>query len=173
MTVSNLANLDAISKILNHPTWDIVALLFLVAVGFFYGLSAGKTKLLAVLTSLYVSAFLFENISYIDSFVRGRNILETLLFRAAILAVIIFLLTVAFNKLLSRDSASGAKSWLSALLLSFLETGLLASLIFRLLPVKQVLVFSPLAQNLFASDNALIFWLTAPLIVLFFISRRK
>ncbi len=173
MAISNLANLDAITKILNHPTWDIVVIFLFIAVGFFYGLSAGKTKLVAVLISLYVSAFLFKNISYFDSFIRGRNILETVLFRGAIFAVIIFLLAVIFNRFLSRDGVSGAKSWLSVFLLSFLEVGLLASLVFQLLPVKQIFVFSPLTQTLFASANALIFWLTIPLIVLFFISRKK
>lgn len=173
MVIPNFANLDAISKILNHPTWDVVVIFLFIAVGFFYGLSTGKTKLIAVLISLYVSAFLFKNISYIDSFVKGRNILETLLFRAAILAITIFLLAILFNRLLPRDGVSGAKSWLSVFLLSFLEAGLLASLIFQLLPVKKIFVFSPLTQALFASNNALIFWLTIPLIVLFFISRRR
>jgi len=173
MAIPNLANLESISKILSHPTWDLMVIFFFVAAGFFYGISAGKTKLIAVLFSLYVSALIFQNVYYFDAFIKGRNLLETFLFRAAIFLIIVFLLALLFNKLLPHDTAPGMKSWPSIFILSFLETGLLMSLIFQLLPAKELFTFSPVVQNIFASDKVLFWWLTLPLVALFFIARKK
>ncbi len=167
-----LANLQTISKILSNPTWDLLVIFFFVAIGFFYGLTLGKTKLISVLFSLYVSGFVFENFSYLDFLTKGRPLFESFLFRAGAFAVLIIILTILFNRILVRDYTSGSREWWKIFLLSFLETGLLMSFIFQLLPARQIFNFSPIVQNIFASPSAFFWWLTLPLVALFFIGKR-
>ena len=169
----NLANLETISKILTHPTWDLMVIFFFIAAGFFYGISSGKKKLIAALFSLYVSGLVFANFSYLDFVVKGRTLLEVFLFRSLTFAVLIILLALLFNRILSRDDSSGTRQWWQVFLLSFLEVGLLMSFIFQLLPAKELFTFSPVVKNIFASSGAFFWWLTLPLVALFFISRKR
>ena len=171
--MTQLANLETISKILTHPTWDVLVVLFFIAAGFFYGISAGKTKLIAVLFSLYVSATVFKNLSYLDFLTKGRSLFGTFLVRGAVFAILVLLLIILFNKFLSRDYTSGTRVWWQIFLLSFLEVGLLMSLIFQLLPVKNLFAFSPVVENIFASSKAFFWWLILPLVALFVIVRRR
>lgn len=171
--MAQLANLQSISKILSHPTWDLMIILFFLAAGFFYGITAGKTKLIAVLFSLYVSGLVFENFSYLVFLTKGRTLVETFLVRSVAFAVLIILLTILFSRILSRDTTSGTRVWWQVFLLSFLETGLLMSFIFQLLPAKELFAFSPVVQNFFASSRAFFWWLTLPLVALFFVSRKR
>ncbi len=167
-----LANIETISRILSHPTWDLMAVFFFIAAGFFYGITAGKTRLIAFLFSLYVSGLFIGNSSYADA-IKGRTLLETFLMRGAIFAVLIILLMVLFNRLLTRDGISGARSWWQVFLLSFLEVGLLMSFIFQFLPAKELFVFSPVVENVFASSSAFFWWLILPIIALFVIVRKR
>lgn len=168
-----MANLETISKILSHPTWDILAVFFFIAAGFFYGISSGKTRLIAVLFSLYVSAVIFENFSYIGFIWKGRPLPEVFIFRSAVFAVLIFLLTFLFNKFLYHSTVSGTKVWWEIFILSFLEVGLLVSFIFQLLPAKELFTFSPLIENIFASSLAFFWWLVLPIIALFVIVKKR
>jgi hypothetical protein len=166
------ANLQNISKVLSNPSWDLMVVLFFIAAGFFYGITLGKTKLIAALFSLYISALVFENFSYLDFLLKGQPLLEVFLFRALVFAILIVLLTILFNRFLSQDNVSGTREWWKIFVLSFLEVGLLMSFVFRLLPAKELFDFSPLVENLFASSRAFLWWLTLPLVALFFVSRK-
>ena len=170
--MANFIDLKTISAILTHPTWDLLLILFFIAAGFFYGIASGRTKLIATLVSVYIAGLLFENFSYLNSFVKGRPLLEVFLFRGFIFIVLILLLAVLFNRLLSRDNTPGTRRWWQIFLLSFLEVGLFMSFIFQLLPAKELFDFSPIVQNIFASDRAFFWWLTLPLVALFLVRKR-
>ncbi len=169
----NLANLETITKTLTHPTWDLMVIFFFIAAGFFYGISSGKKKLIAALFSLYVSGLVFANFSYFNFAVKGRPLLEVFLFRSFTFAILIILLTLLFNRVLSRDDSSGTRQWWQVFLLSFLEVGLLMSFVFQLLPAKELFTFSPVVKNIFASSGAFFWWLTLPLVALFITVRRR
>jgi len=171
--MANLVNLETISKIINHPTWEAVVVFFFIAAGFFYGLSTGKTKLIAVLISLYISGFIFENFSYLDNLTKSGPPLDAFLIRGASFAILILLLAFIFNRFLHHDSISGTRVWWQVFLLSFFETGLLISLVFRLLPTKGIFTLPPLVQNFFATPTAFFWWLVLPLVVLFVIIRKR
>lgn len=155
-----------ISKLLAHPSWDLIIGFGFIAIGFFYGISAGRAKLIAVLFALYVSGFLFENFYYLGTLVKGRNPIEEFLFRAFIFFVLVIAMTVLFSKVLAREDY-GDKTWWKALVLSFASTGLLFSFIFHLFPIKSLFTFSPLVQFLFVSNKAFFWWLVLPLVALF------
>jgi hypothetical protein len=168
-----MANIETISRLLTHPTWDFLLVFFFIAVGFFYGISSGRMKLIAALIALYVAALIFENFSYLDFFVKDRSLFEVFLFRNIVFAVLIVLLAILFNRILPKETISGTRVWWQIFLLSFLEVGLLMSFIFRFFPVRQLFNFSPLIQNIFVSEKAFFLWLTLPLVALFFIVRKR
>lgn len=160
-----------INNLLRNPSWDIIAIFAFIAVGFFYGISAGKSKLLSLLFSLYVSGFLFEHLYYLNQLVHGRTIMEEFAFRAFIFLAITGVLFVLFSRILVAGSDSGSRNWWKSLLLSFLSTGLLFSYVFHLFPGREIFTFSPIIQNIFASDACFFWWLTLPLIALFLIRK--
>lgn len=160
-------DLKQINILLRNPSWDLLAIFAFIAIGFFYGISAGRSKLLALLFSLYVSGFLFENFYYLNQLVKGRTIMEEFLFKGFIFATIVVILTILFARVLGAGYESGARNWWKSLLLSFMSAGLLFSYLFHLFPGREIFTFSPLIQNLFASSSAFFWWLTLPLIALF------
>lgn len=159
-------NFQEVSRILSNPSWDIIVLFFFVAVGFFYGISAGRAKLVSFMLSVYVGGFLFDNFSYIDELIKNGSIAEKFFSKV----FIFFLLVLALNILFSKIITSGAdnKKWWHALLISFSTSGLLFSYIFHIFPGKNIFTFSPLIQNLFASNDAFFWWLILPILALFF-----
>ena len=160
-------DLKQINLLFHNPSWDVIVIFAFIAVAFFYGVSAGKSKLLAFLFSLYVSGFLFENFYYIDKLITGKTMMEEFLFRGFIFAVIVAVLTILFSKILTPSYDSGPKNWFKSLLLSFVSVGLLFSYLFHIFPGREIFTFSPLVQNLFASNGAFFWWLILPLIALF------
>jgi len=159
-------NFHEVSRILANPSWDIIILFFFVAVGFFYGISAGRAKLISFMMSVYVGGFLFENFSFLKEMVKTGSLAERFFSNA----FVFFLLVLALNVLFSKIITSGAddKKWWHALLISFSVSGLLFSYIFHIFPGRSIFTFSPLIQNLFASNSAFFWWLILPLIALFF-----
>lgn len=160
-----------ISKILSNPSWDLIVLFFFVAVGFFYGISAGKSKLISFLVSLYVSGFLFDKFYYLGMFIKTNTLASAFMARAAVFLIILFIINLLFSKVLRLGAEGNEKKWWQALLISFLSAGLLFSYLFHLFPAKDVFTFSPIVQNFFASDSAFFWWLTLPLVALFLARR--
>ncbi|MEW5908073.1 MAG: hypothetical protein AB1643_02755 [Patescibacteria group bacterium] len=167
-----MENIDirSLSELISNPSWDIIVLFFFVAVGFFYGISAGKAKLISFLLSLYVAGSLFENFSYLVLFLKKRTILEIFFIKIFIFLVLLIFVNILLIKIFS-SSFTGNKRWWQTFLLSFLASGLLFSYFFHLFPTKGIFTFSPIVSNFFASDNAFFLWLILPLVALFF-SRR-
>ena len=159
-------NFQEVSRILANPSWDIIVLFFFIAVGFFYGISAGRAKLISFMLSVYVGGFLFGNFSFLNGIIKNGSIAERFFSNV----FVFFLLVLALNALFSKIITSGAddKKWWHALAISFSTSGLLFSYIFHIFPGKNIFTFSPLIQNLFASNGAFFWWLILPIIALFF-----
>ncbi|MBU3926004.1 hypothetical protein KJ763_02460 [Patescibacteria group bacterium] len=164
-------NIEAVSKILSNPSWDLIVLFFFIAVGFFYGLMAGKSRMISFLVSLYISGFLFDKFYYLDQLIKTDSLTSTFMARIGVFLVVLFIINLLFSKVLRLSSDGSEKKWWQALLLSFLSAGLLFSYLFHLFPAKDLFTFSPIVQNIFASDSAFFWWLTLPLVALFFVRR--
>lgn len=156
-----------INAILGNPSWDIIVLFAFTAVGFFYGISAGKTRIVSFLFSLYVAGFLFENFYYLDRIIKGGTLIEIFLSRVFLFSLIALALNALFSRFIESHCEESEKNWWHVLLLSFLSTGLLFSYLFHLFPVREIFTFSPIVQSFFASDAAFFWWLTLPLVALF------
>lgn len=160
------------SKIISHPTWDVLVLLFFIAAGFFYGISRGKRGLIGALFAIYAAQIIFSNFSYLDFLVKRRSVFEIFLFRAAIFFIFVIILSILFTKVISRGREI-ERGWGKVFMLSFLESGLLISSLFQLFPLKKLFTFSPLSQYLFVSESAYFWWLVLPILSLIFIVDRK
>ncbi len=164
-------SLDQINLILGNPSWDVLVVFGFIAVGFFYGVSAGKTKLISFLFSLYISGFLFENFYYLDHLVNGETVIETFFARVFIFLLIVLALNSLFSRFIEVHHDSSEENWWHILLLSFLASGLLFSYLFHIFPARDIFTFSPVIQNIFASNVAFFWWLTLPLVALFLARR--
>ncbi len=162
---------EQINAILGNPSWDILVVFAFVAVGFFYGISAGKTRLISFLFALYVSGFLFKNFYYLDRLIKGGTIVETFFARGFVFFLIVLALSALFSRFIEAHQDSSEKNWWHILLISFLASGLLFSYLFHLFPAREIFTFSPVVQNIFASDAAFFWWLTLPLVALFLARR--
>ncbi len=160
-------NFEQLSAVLGNPSWDVIVIFAFVAVGFFYGISAGKTRLISFLFSLYVSGFLFEHFNYLDKLIRSGTVLGTFLSRVFVFFIIVLALNALFVRFIEVHPGSSEKNWWHILLVSFLSSGLLFSYLFHLFPIHGVFTFSPVVQTFFASDAAFFWWLTLPLAALF------
>lgn len=166
-------DLQTISQIASNPTWDIIAVLFFVAVGFFYGISVGKERLIAVLFALYTSTLLFQNLTLIDFLIEGKGAFDIFLFRSVGFFILIIVLSRLFIRTVFSGKSAKSHAWWQIFLLSFLEVGFFMSALFRLFPNIGLFEFSPLVQILFASPQAFFWWLLLPLPALFIIMRRS
>jgi len=167
-----MLNISSISSVLSHPTWDVLVIFFFIAAGFFYGFSAGIKRLIAVLFGLYTGQLIFENLHFLDFFVKGMDLTEIFLFRIVAFAIIVLILSYFFSKTIFTGGYGETKIWWHIFLLSFLEVGLLMSVVFRLFPASDIFTFSPVVSYVFASRGAFFWWLVLPLCALFVIMRR-
>src|SRR3989344_354427 len=166
-----MPNLDSITGVLNGPSWGIIALFVFLAAGVFYGLTTGRSRLVAVLFALYTGALIFENLAFVETFTRGKGLLEIFLWRVGIFAGLVLILSFFFSKFVFPYRPESGRLW-QILLLSFLEVGFFDSFAFRLLPSVELFTFSPAVQFLFVSPGAFFWWLVLPLPALFLIMRR-
>lgn len=158
---------EQINLIIGNPSWDMIVIFAFVAIGFFYGISAGKTRMVAFLFSLYISGFLFENFSYLERLISSQTLMETFLFRVFFFFLIVLVIGALISQFINIPPEASEKNWWHILLISFSSTGLLFSYLFALFPAREVITFSPIVQTIFASNTAFFWWLTVPLVSLF------
>jgi hypothetical protein len=144
-----------------------IVLFFFAAAGFFYGILAGKGKLISLLISFYVGGFLFSNFYYFNNLTKENNLFELFLLRIFVFFLIILALNILFSKILAVRSEKESKKWWQILLISVFLSGLLFSYIFHLFSGEKLFIFSPFLQNLFASKTAFFWWLILPLAAIF------
>jgi hypothetical protein len=153
----------SVEQILGHPTWDLISLFALIAIGFFYGISAGKRMIVSTIIYTYVAiallpVFPIERLAILSQ--SNVAFLKIIVFVAIFLALAIFL------------SRGGAQSfavgnpWWQVFLLSFIQAGLLIHTALGFLPKEQMSMLAPLTRNIFANPSLKIVWLIGPLVLL-------
>ena len=159
------------TTILSHPTWDILLLFVLIAVGFFYGISAGRRKIISSIIYTYVALALVPAIP-IERVGKLLNIQNFFFLKVGAFLFIFLLLIV----LLSRGGArafSASSSWWQVFVLSFVQAGLLIHIILSFLPTEKIKELAPLTKTVFANPNFHIWWLVGPVIILILIRKTE
>lgn len=164
-----LAPINDITRILSHPTWDIILLFALLAAGFFYGISAGKRRIAATILYTYV-ALAVSSALPLEKWVSAGGDMEKFYIRAGAFLGIFILLALTLGSRRTRSFAP-ASAWWQIFLLSFLQIGLLIHTTLGFLSADKIKLLAPLTKNVFANPNFHIWWLAVPLLVLIILKR--
>lgn len=157
------------AQIFSHPTWDVVLIFLMIAIGFFYGISRGRHKMISSVINTYVTLAVFNAmpLEAIARYIKVENlfIVKTAVFSAIFLPLVFFL-----NRGRPRYFKSNI-SWWQVFLLSFIQTGLLIHIIFSFLSPDVSNKLAPLTKSFFANTNLTIWWLVIPLLFMIFLRR--
>lgn len=155
---------------LNLNSGNLFIGLLLVAV-LLYGLSLGRTRAVISLLSIYVAFVIYEVFPYFNEV---KNIIkipvDDYIIHLGIFLTVYAVVFVVFNySFVSKRFSSADFSLFSVFLLSFLQFGLLASIVISFLPSDVGLKFLGPAYSFLASDKALFCWsiIPVPVILLF------
>lgn len=150
-------------QILGHPTWDLISLFVLVAIGFFYGISAGKRMIVSTIIYTYVALALLPVLP-IDKLSAISQSSAAFTKIGAFIAI--FFLLAVFLKRGGAQSFAVGNPWWQVFLLSFIQAGLLIHIALGFLPEAQRNLLAPLTKAVFVNPSLKILWLFGPLIIL-------
>ncbi len=165
-----LAYAEGLAAYLRHPAVDILVISFFLGAGFLWGMMNGKAKLLAFLLATYLALFISPLIfELLDSHKLGVHLYRNLLVYGVMLA----LLFVFTERIFLRGMGKQSYRWLSALLMSFLSTGLFVAGTLNIISFRGIIKLSPITKTLFAGPDAYFVWAVVPIIGLALLSRRS
>ena len=154
-------------QILSHPTWDLISLFALVAIGFFYGISVGKRMIISTIIYTYVALALMPLFPFqpLSEALQVGNLffLKIGVFLGA------YILLVFFLGRGGAQSYAVGNPWWQVFLLSFLQAGLLINIVLGFLPADKIKMLAPVTRTFFANPDLKILWLAGPLVVLIII----
>lgn len=165
----NLVHLTGLSQ-------DIAVLLAIFLPILLYAIFRGKSKVISLLISSYISAFIFSSTDVLYFFLPfNKNAFEIACSKALVFAVFALILHFILNKFIHAGfSMSKTRGGLETFLLSLVTTGFIVEILYKPLKMSGKLYsFSPYFDKIFASQTALVVWLLLPLTVVFLISRRE
>jgi hypothetical protein len=159
----------------NVPTWDLFILMFFITVGILFAFTLGKARILFVLLSLYVGLAITSSLSF---FITEEKSSILRLGSASALKITVFILCVVvlfilFSRMGVLSSFSVKINPLVILFFSFLQVGLLISIILSFLPSETILSFAPLTQKLFTANYSKILWMVVPIIAMALIKKKE
>ena len=157
------------AQVLSHPTWDLILVFAMVAIGFFYGLSRGRHKMVSSVLNTYIALAVFNAvpIETVSRYIKLDNIFAV---KTAVFFAIFLPLTFLLNRGRPRFFRSNI-SWWQVFILSFIQTGLLIHIVFSFLTPDIAKNLAPLTRSVFANTNLTIWWLVIPLIFMIFLRR--
>lgn len=153
----------------SHPTWDLILVFALLAIGFFYGISTGKRRIAATLIYTYVALTIFSALP-LDKLNQIAGIKEEFFLKIGAFGVIFILLAFFLRSRKSRGFAP-AGAWWQIFLLSFLQVGLLIHTLLNFLPQEKIKLLAPLTKKLFANPDLHIWWIVIPIAAVIILRR--
>ncbi len=150
-----------------HVSFDVVVILLL-----FLGLTAfsfyfGKSKSIALLISSYIALFIFPSFPFLKGDTAAASVSLGLF--VALWFIIFFLIkrvvSTEFPYSLLKKLLESALLALSLLCVIFVSA-------YHFLPIDTIYHFSNLIAPLFSPEKYIFYWLSIPIIVVFFVARR-
>lgn len=145
--------------------WDILLVIFLVGGSILYALFLGKRRVMVILTAIYMTLAVLAYTPFIGkiSEVMGSSA-KTTIFIIGFVVLFFMVSRGALHRAFSRGGYVGA--WWQALLLAFLQLGLLLSIFLSFLPTNYQEHFSSLTRLVLLSDWGRFAWLVLPILVM-------
>ena len=155
------------------PSWDLFIIIFFIVAVFLFGFGMGRNRILITIVSIYMTLALIHYFPFATSGVAevkfGEGfILKISIFLGTVLALFFLL---ARSALTSVFSGGGQGSWFQVIIFSFLQVGLLISVILSFLPAEIASELLPITKDIFTSDKAQFAWLLAPILAMIIIGR--
>lgn len=145
---------------------DVMLLLVIAFVSFVFGMLIGRYKLITVLINIYVAIALMS--------VLPEKLFVDYSYHLVSFFAIIAGLTFLGKKMFEVPVFGSGKSFLwRVFAMSFLEVMLMLSITLSIMPKKEALNYiSSNSYNYLVSENALIFWMLAPLVFMIIIRKK-
>ena len=160
--------MKAYLAILSHPTWDMIFLLFLMAVGFFIGMSIGKQKIVAAILAIYVSLIIFPILPLVVLAKMSTNFEQ---FKLGVFFVLIAAMCFVILKIMRGANAKGGL-W-RILFLSFIFATFVFAAFFQIAPkeiiTSNTLGLSQLTMDIFVNSPYSKYWTILPIIGIIFL----
>lgn len=161
-------------------SWDLLVFAGAIATIFAYGIFSGKGKIFTLLLATYFS-FLITTLApwkQIGDFFNYEKDFPSATFQAFIFLILIvafcFLLPHSVLGSVSRIGRGGGRgSWWQAAVFSFLEVGLLSSIILSFLPAKNLTDINYLFKQFFIGQMPYFIWMFLPILALTFLRRGR
>lgn len=154
---------------LSHPTWDVVLVFAMLAIGFFYGISTGKKKAVTAMIYTYIAYAVFSAIP-IGRFSALIQVKDEFFIRIGAFTVIFIVLLFVFGRGRARGFARPG-AWWQIFILSFAQVGLMIHILLSFLPGEKIAALAPLTRTVFANPDLRIWWFLVPLVLLAFLKR--
>ncbi len=149
------------------PSWDLFVVVIFVAGIFLYSLGLGKDKTFVILISSYISLALVEKLSLIREVlgfqIGGSFINDSAVFLGGTLFLFFVLSNSAFTSVFDQGPD---KSWFQMSVISFLQIGLMISVVVSFLTPEETAGLSDFMKSFFANDQSQFAWLISPIIAI-------
>mgnify|MGYP001606348497 CR=1 FL=1 len=168
ISLSNIAT--TAQSLWSHPSWDVVLIAALLAIGFFYGISTGKKKAVTAIIYTYVTFAVFSAIP-IDRLAQLIRLQDALFLKIGLFAVLFILLIFMFGRTRMRGGFARPSAWWQIFLLSFTQVGLMIHILLGFLSQEKIAMLAPLTKNVFANPDLHVWWFLGPIALLIFLKR--
>jgi len=151
----------------SNPSWDLIILLFFVVGALLYGIAMGRSRIVVVLMSIYITLAIANTVPW-TKYLRGSISINN----AFVLQATLFIaLLILFFFLMSRSAVGrvigdSKGAWWQVIVFSFLQIGLLISVVLTFLPTDFLANFSQMTQSIFVSDIGRLVWLVLPILAM-------
>jgi uncharacterized membrane protein YidH (DUF202 family) len=165
------SGIDAVTSL----STDILAGVALFAILAFYGIKWGKRRLSSLILSLYLAIPAYNAFPYFSKITEQAGEQQPFVVPIAVylgFALVIHFVLMQFMTTVE-PSESHARKWFEVLLLSLLSVLFLFAVAFNILGLESSYDFSSQISKLFEPTTYFFWWFLAPLVGLFFLSRRR
>jgi len=147
-----------------NPSWDLIVLLFFIIGALFYGMAMGRSRIVVILMSIYITLAIANSVPW-ENFIKGSiSVNNALVLQAGVFLILLIVLFFLISRsAVGRVVGDSGGKWWHIILFSFLQVGLLISVIMSFLPSYFLSNFSEVTRDIFISDIGRIVWLVLPI----------
>jgi len=163
-------NIDPQLYNIAHPTWDTFIVIFFIAGVIAYSFFANRERLAVMLLSTYSAIAILTATPYLRGYILKLPSGGVVPYQLIFFLALFLLLFVLFSHNMSLRSEMG-QTWVQAVLLSFLQVGLLLSVLLTYVPAD--IFSSQFVKSFFIDDLPRSAWMVAPIAVMLLMHKRS
>jgi len=154
--------------------WQVLIPVVLALAIFVYGVSLGRTRILALLLSTYISLAIINAVPWTMFRMTDPSFgLQIVVLLAIIFFIFIFLPNSALGDSLGIGYKKVKTSFIWLFIFALMQIGLFASIILGFLPPENLTKVPSMVKKVFLSSEAAFIWLVLPIIVIMLYRRKR